>query len=70
MNNINYCSTGWNLYGELADTHLSFDKHHSEERFEKDFTAAKARLEKHFHTCVQCSIEESRFEKKRATPTR
>ena len=68
-----YCSTGWSLYDKLAETFMNFEtgEQYSAGKFaEEEHAACLARLDEHFKTCVQCSIEESRFEKKRATPVR
>jgi len=68
MDHPHYCSTGWCLYHKLAATHMNFEtkEMYSPEMFDKDkHGACLAELDEHLHTCVQCSIEESRFEKKR-----
>lgn len=63
-----YCPTGWSLYQKLAETHMNFEtqEYVSPEMFDKkEHDARLAKLDEHMQTCVQCSIEESRFEKKR-----
>jgi len=75
MANPHYCSTGWNLYERLAGIvlcrNLETGEKYPEETFDrKKCEVAGQALDEHFRTCVQCSIEESRFAKKRATPAR
>ena len=73
MGNPHYCSTGWGLYDNLIETFFDFEagKDVPPELFDKNkYAACLAELNGHFETCTQCSLEESRFEKKRATPVR
>jgi hypothetical protein len=69
LGNPHYCSTGWSLYERLAKNHFNFEtrKDVPPELFdEKNYEACLVQLNEHFETCPQCSLEESRFEKKRA----
>lgn len=73
MGNPQYCSTGWNLYEKLAETHFNFEtgKDIPPELFDdKKYEACLAKLNEHFEACPRCSLEEARFGKKRAVPVR
>jgi len=68
MDNPHYCSTGWSLYEKLAETFVNFETQEDvlAEKFDTgEYNSRLARLDEHLHTCTRCSIEESRFEKKR-----
>ncbi len=70
MANPHYCSTGWSLYQKVADTFVNFEtgEEYPPEKFDKEKHAvSEAKLDEHLQTCPQCSIEEARFKKKRAT---
>jgi hypothetical protein len=69
MDNPHYCSTGWSLYHQLAEAHMNYGKVPGE-IFKRDLAAAQSRLGEHMKACAQGSIEEFRFEKKRATSVR
>jgi hypothetical protein len=80
----NYCSTGWSLYENIADMWAKWDKVFPEwavvggqppETMTTEQAAAQKAVNEaynkcyeHLDTCPVCSIEESRLEKKRATP--
>jgi hypothetical protein len=63
MGNPHYCSIGWSLYHELANTYMNIETgeeysaeiQYSAEMFEKH-TACLAKLDEHFKTCAQCYL--------------
>jgi hypothetical protein len=69
-----YCPTGWSLYHELANTYMNIETGeeysaeilNSAEMFEKH-AACLDKLDEHFKACPQCSLEDARDGKKRAT---
>jgi hypothetical protein len=66
-----YCSTGWNLYQKLAENHWNFETGEDvpPELFDvKNYDDCLSKLNEHMETCPQCSLEEARFQKKRAVP--
>jgi hypothetical protein len=72
MGNPYYCSTGWQLYYELASTIMNLEtgEEYSPEKFDKEKNSAcQAKLDEHLRTRAQCSLEEKRFEKKRPART-
>lgn len=67
-----YCSTGQNLYYELAMTYMNVDtgEEYPPEMFDEkkhEHAACLFKLDAHFQTCVQCSLAEYGPEKKPAT---
>jgi hypothetical protein len=82
---LNYCLTGWNLYGNIADMWAKWDKVFPEwavggrppETMTTEQAAAQQavneaydRVNEHLDTCPHCSLEEARTGKKRATSVR
>lgn len=72
----NYCSTGWNLYNNIADTWTNFDKVFPEQgvQFPKTMTPEQAaaqqavneaydKVYKHLDICPRCYAEECRIKK-------
>ncbi len=85
MGNPYYCATGWSLYGNIANMWANWDEAFPEwadggrppETFTSEQVTAQQAVNEaykkcyeHLDACPQCSLEESRFEKKRATPVR